>query len=102
MFVNKGDKLRICTDYKVRVCDKINTEAYPLLCIETIFSKLTGANLEKIDLSNAYWQFPLDEKSLHLFTLNTKRRLFRVTRLQQGLKTLQRFSSKQSTKARRT
>ena len=85
VWVKKGDKLRTCADYKVHVNDKISTEAYPLLCIETIFSKVSGAKFfAKIDLSNAYWQIPLDEKSQYVCTVNTTRGLFRVTRLQQG------------------
>ena len=87
VWVKKGDKLRMCADYKVHVNDKISTEAYTLPCIETIFSKVSGAKLfAKIDLSNAYWQSPLDEKSQNMCTVNTTRGLFRVTRLQQGLK----------------
>ena len=37
LWVKKGDKLRMCADYKVDVNDKLSTEAYPLPCIETIF-----------------------------------------------------------------
>ena len=87
VWVKKGDKFRMCAEYKVHVNDKINTEAYPLPCIETIFSKVSGAKyFAKIDLSNAYWQIPLDRKSQEVCTVNTTRGLFRVTRLQQGLK----------------
>ena len=61
VWVEKGDKLRMCADYKVHVNDKISTEAYPLPCIETIFSKVSGAKFfAKCDLSNAHWQIPLD------------------------------------------
>ena len=67
--------------------DRINTEAYPLPCIETILSKVSGAKLfAKNDLSNAYWQTSLDENSQEVCTVNTTRGLFRVTRLQQGQK----------------
>ena len=62
VWVKKGDKLRMYADYKVHVNDKISTEAYPLPCFETIFSKVSGAKFfAKIDISNAYWQIPLDE-----------------------------------------
>ena len=48
---------------------------------------MSGAKFfPKIDLSNAYWQIPLDEKPQYVCTVNTTRGLFRVTRLQQGLK----------------
>ena len=77
VWVKKGDKILMCADYKVHVNDKISTEAYPLPCFETIFSKMTGAKfLAKIDLSNAYWQIPLDEKSQYMCTVNTTRGLF--------------------------
>ena len=73
----------MCADYKVHVNDKFSTEAYPHPCIETIFSKVSGAKFfAKIDLSNAYWEIPLDEKSQNVCTVNTTGGLFRVTRLQ--------------------
>ena len=76
VWVKKGDKLRMCADYKVHVNDKISTEAYPLPCFETIFSKVSGAKFfAKIDLSNASWQIPLDEKSQYVCTVNTTRGL---------------------------
>ena len=87
VWVKKGDKLRVSADFKIHVNDKINTEAYPLPCIETIFSRVSGAKpFGKIDLSNAYWQIPIDEDSQEVCTVNTTKGLFRVTRLQQGLK----------------
>ena len=87
VWVKKGDKLRMCADYKVHVNDKIGTVAYPLPCFETISSKVTGTKFfAKIDLSNACCQVPLDEKLQYVCTVNTTRGLFRVTRLQQGLK----------------
>ena len=43
VWVKKGNKKRMCADYKVHVIDRISTEAYPLPCIETIFSKVSGA-----------------------------------------------------------
>ena len=87
VWVKKCHKLRMCSVYKVNVNDKIGTEAYPLPCIENILSKVSGAKFfAKIDLSNAYWQNPLDETSQYVCTVNTTRGLFRVTWLQQGLK----------------
>ena len=76
-----------CGLTKVHVNDKISTKAYPIPCNEIIFSKVSGAKLfAKSDLSNAYWQIPLEEKSQYVCTVNTTRGLFRVTRLQQRLK----------------
>ena len=74
----------MCADYKVYVNDKISAEAYPLSC-RAIFSKMSGAKyFAKIDLSNAYWQIPLDEKLQYVCTVNTTRRVPRM--IQQGLK----------------
>ena len=51
VWVKKGDKLRMCDDFIIHVYDKISTEAYPLLCIDTNFSKVSGAKIvAKIDL----------------------------------------------------
>ena len=87
MWVKKGDKLRMFADYKVHVNEKTSTEAYLLPCIGTNFSKVSAAKFfAKSDLSNAYWHIPLDEKSQFVCTVNTTRGIFRVTRLQQGLK----------------
>ena len=44
VWVKKGDKLRMCADYKIHVNDKFSTEAYPLPCIEIIFSKCQALN----------------------------------------------------------
>ena len=69
VWVKKGDTIRICADYKVHVNDKISAEPYPLPCIETIFSKVSGAKfIAKIDQSNDYWQTQLDEKSQYMYS----------------------------------
>ena len=82
-----GGRLRMCADYKVHVNAKIKTEDYPIPPIETIFGKTSGAKFfAKIDLSNAYWQITLDKESQEICTVNTTKGMFRVTRLQQGLK----------------
>ena len=99
VWLKKGDKLRMCADYKVHVNNKNSTEAYPLPCIETFFSKVSGAKLlAKIDLSNAYWQIPLDEKSQYVCTVNTTRGIFRVIQLPPGLKSAAAIFSKLSKK----
>lgn len=57
------EKQGLCLDAR-----KINSvtlkDAYPLPNIEGIFARLPKANIiSKIDLKDAYWQVPLDEKS---------------------------------------
>ena len=67
--------------------DKIDTKAYPVPCIEIVFSEISGAKFfAKIDLSKAYGQIALDKKSHKVCTVNTTQAFFRVTRLQQGMK----------------
>ena len=63
------------------------TEAYLLPDIETIFHKLHGAKFfAKIDLSSAYYQIKLDKASQDVSTIITSQGLYRVLRLQQGMK----------------
>ena len=51
-----------------------------------IFAKLAGGKtFSKIDLSQAYSQTPVEEKSLKYLTVNTHRGLFKVTRLPFGI-----------------
>ena len=87
--VKKGHKLRLCAEYKVQVNDNllvIILEPTPYLTLKPFFQKCQALIFfAKICLSNAYWQNPLDEKS-QVCTLNITQGLFRVTRLQQGLK----------------
>ena len=88
VWVRKANgELRMCVDFKVHINSKIKTDAYPSPNIETIFSKLKNANkFAKIDLSSAYWQIELDEKSRELSVINTSKGLFYVNRLQMGMK----------------
>ena len=65
VLVKIADKLQKCAYYKVQLNKKFSTEAYPLPCIETSFSKVSGAKFyTKTDLSNAYWQIPFDGKKM--------------------------------------
>ena len=43
VWVQKGGIITICAAYKKHAIDKTNTKAYSLPCIETIFSKISGA-----------------------------------------------------------
>lgn len=81
-----GD-LRICGDYKVTINQFLTDFKYPLPRIEEIFASLQGGQLfTKLDLSNAYNQLELDDKSQNLCTLSTHLGLFRVKRLAFGVK----------------
>ena len=49
VWVKKGDKLRMCVDYKVHVNDKIGTEAYPSLVLKPLSQKCQALNsLQKL------------------------------------------------------
>ena len=51
---------------------------YPLLKIEELFAALAGGiNFSKLDLSHAYQQLVLDEKSASIATINTHKKLFK-------------------------
>ena len=81
-----GD-LRMCADFSVHVNGKILSDSYPIPNTETIFSNLNGSKyFAKIDLKSAYWQIAIDEAAQNLSVLNTHKGLFKITRLQMGMK----------------
>jgi hypothetical protein len=88
VWVKKKDgSLRMCADYKVHVNGKIKSESYPIPSIEHLFAKLKNAKkFAKVDLRSAYWQIALDESAEELSVINTSRGLYRVKRLQMGMK----------------
>lgn len=88
VWVRKNDNsLRMCADFKVHVNSKIKSDSYPMPNIEHIFSKLKNANhFAKIDLRHAYWQIELDKNAKDLSVINTTKGLFRMNRLQMGMK----------------
>jgi len=88
VWVKKRDgTLRMCADYKVHVNDKIMSETFPIPSIEEAFQGLAKSSyFAKIDLKSAYWQIELDEKAKEISTINTSLGLFRVNRLQMGMK----------------
>ena len=82
----KDGQLRICGDYKVTVNQALETEQYPLPKPEDLFATLAGGKkFTKLDLSHAYLQLPLDEKSRKYVTINTHRGLYEYTRLPFGI-----------------
>ena len=79
-------KVRICADFKQTLNPNIMVDAFPLPRIEKLFAKLSGGvKFTKLDLSQAYLQFPLDEESQKLCTINTHRGLLQYTRLPFGV-----------------
>ena len=82
----KDGRFRICGDYKVTVNQVLSVEQYPLPKPEDLFTNLAGGKVfSKLDLSQAYLQVKLDEKSTSYVTINTHQGLYRYTRLPFGV-----------------
>ncbi|XP_030836069.1 uncharacterized protein K02A2.6-like [Strongylocentrotus purpuratus] len=67
--VVKGDgSIRVCGDYKTAA----RSDTYPIPRVEELFARLAnGKQFSKLDLSHAYQQLVLSEKSRELVTINT-------------------------------
>ena len=84
--VLKADgKVRVCGDYKLTVNRVSHLEEYTH-SLDDLCEKLTGGKqFSKLDLSHAYSQLPLDNKSKEYATVNTHKGLFRYNRLPYGI-----------------
>ena len=68
----KDGRFRICGDYKVTINPSLSVDQYPLPKPEDLFASLAGGTIfAKLDLSQAYLQLQLDEKSVPYVTINT-------------------------------
>ena len=75
-----------CGNFKQTVNPVATLDQYPIPKIKDLFSTLSGGkSFTKLDLSQAYLQVPLDEKSKKLLVINTHKGLFRYTRLPFGV-----------------
>ena len=86
--VLKADKssIRICGDFRQTVNPVSRLDRYPIPRIEDLLATLAkGKSFTKIDLSHAYQQLSLDEKSKEYVVINTHKGLFRYTRLPFGV-----------------
>ena len=82
----KDGRFRICGDYKVTVNQSLSVDQYPLPKPEDLFASLAGGTVfSKLDLSQAYLQLQLDEKSVPYATINTHQGLYHHTRLPFGV-----------------
>lgn len=84
----KADQsVRICGDYKVTINPVTKLDNYPIPKTEDLYATLGGGEAyTKLDLSQAYQQLLMDEKSRKLTTINTHKGLFMYNRLCYGLK----------------
>lgn len=83
--MKKDGTIRICADFKVTLNKFLEVDRFPLPRVEDLLIKLQGgAKYSKIDLSQAYAQFELDE-SRKFAVINTHKGLFQYNRLIFGL-----------------
>ena len=74
--------VRICGDYKVTINPVLEMDRYPLPTPEDLFATVSGAKyFSKLDLSHAYQQVELEQKSRKLVTVSTHRGLYQYNRL---------------------
>ena len=88
---NSKMSVRVCGDYKL-VNATIEDDKYNLPTAEDLFANLghKGKNptvFSILDLSGAFNQLEVDEKSAPLLTLNTYKGLYKTRRLADGVKT---------------
>lgn len=82
----RDGEVRICGDYKVTVNPALDVDQYPLPRPEDLFATLAGGKyFSTMDLSHAYNQLPLDDKSRQFLVINTQRGLYEYTRLPFGV-----------------
>lgn len=84
--LKQNGSIRICADFSTGVNKQLVIDQYPLPTITELFAKLHGGQqFTKLDLSNAYNQFMLDDESQELTSINTHRGVFKQTRLCFGI-----------------
>ncbi|CAH2085393.1 unnamed protein product [Euphydryas editha] len=83
--LKKDGDIRICADYKLTLNKVLEVDRYPLPKVEDLLARLHGGQrFSKIDLSQAYAQFVLDESRKYT-VINTHKGLFMYNRLVYGL-----------------
>ena len=86
--VKPSGDFRLCGDYKVTVNQVLKSDPYPLQSANDLFATLNGAKyFSKIDLTDAFQQLKLSDRSKALLTVNTIMGLLTCNRLPYGIKT---------------
>ena len=84
--LKQNGTIRLCGDYCVTINQASKVDTYPLPRVEELFAAMSnGKVFTKLDMSQAYLQLPLDDKSKELVTINTHRGLFQYNRLPFGV-----------------
>lgn len=84
--VKANNTLRFCIDGKVTVNKYLETDHYPLPRMDDIFASLSNCNVFcVVDLTGAFKQLSVSEKSQEFLTINTHKGLFACTRLIDGV-----------------
>ncbi|XP_026332438.1 uncharacterized protein K02A2.6-like [Hyposmocoma kahamanoa] len=83
--IKKDGSIRVCADYKLTLNKCLEVDHYPLPKVEDLLTKLHGGEkFTKLDLSQAYAQFELDDSKKYT-VINTHKGLFMYNRLIYGL-----------------
>ena len=78
--------VRLCGDYKKTLNPFLKADKYPLPRPVDLMTCLTGGfKFSKLDLSSAYQQMELEERSCQFVTINTPRGLYKYLRLPFGV-----------------
>ena len=84
--VVKGQKVRICGDYKSTLNKVLEVKQYPLPSTEDCFNSVTGGEkFSVIDIKQAYNNVLIREEDRELTTLSTHRGLYTWKRLPYGI-----------------
>ncbi|XP_061708233.1 uncharacterized protein K02A2.6-like [Cydia pomonella] len=83
--MKKDGTIRVCADFKLTLNRCLEVDRFPLPRVDDLLAKLYGGTrFTKLDLSQAYAQFELDE-SKRFTVINTHKGLFMYNRLIYGL-----------------
>jgi len=83
-----NNRIRLCTDYKTGLNERLVNVTYPIRKIPEILDSLRGSRYFcKLDLYNAYLHVKVTEKSAELQAMSTHKGVFKINRLNFGIKT---------------